>query len=295
MSKQKENGIGWCDYTFNPWIGCTKVSPACDNCYAQGIAKRFFPDAKWGNHQRVLTSEANWKKPLAWNRQAEKEGQRLKVFCGSMCDVFDNKANPYTFAKLLLLVWETPYLDWLFLTKRIGNAHKLLRWASDRIFAEEVVLENLWLGITVCNQEEADRDIPKLLQIPAAKRFLSIEPMLGAVDLDRYLGCGDPLCECGDRGVDWVIVGGETGHKARPMWPEWARSIRDQCQGAGVPYFFKQWGEFLWCDTPPKPRWKWHTDQSPKPMPNSAGLYQVGKKKAGCLLDGREWKEFPSE
>lgn len=249
MSKQKENGIGWCDYTFNPWIGCTKVSPACDNCYAESIAKRFFKDAKWGNHPRKLTSESNWQKPLLWNKRAAtrfnawekfKETQGMtdaqlleqgfikpvqpKVFCGSMCDVFDNRVNPLDQLDLLNLVSETKNIDWLLLTKRISNAHAFMS-TLDKFEGTN----NVWLGITVCNQKEADRDIPKLLQIPVEKRFLSIEPMLGRIDLSKWI---DQL--------DWVIVGGETGRNARPMHPEWARSIRDQCQSANVPFYFKQ-------------------------------------------------------
>ena len=251
MSRQKENGIGWCDYTFNPWIGCTKVSPACDNCYAEVMAKRFFKDAKWGNHARILTREENWNKPLTWNRKAEKEGKRYKVFCGSMCDVFDNHRSVIEpIAKLYGVIDDTSKnLDWILLTKRISN---VLNWQG--FLYENMISRCYALGITVCNHAEAERDIPKLLRVreefslPVKNLLLSIEPMLGAIDLSRWI---DQL--------DWVIAGGETGSSARPMHPDWARSIRDQCQAANVPFFFKQWG----------------------------------KKKAGCLLDGQEWKQFP--
>lgn len=332
MAKQNKKGIGWCDYTFNPFIGCTKISPACDNCYAETIAKRFFPAAKWGNHPRVLTSEANWRKPLAWNKRSQanfnafeqfKNTQGMtdeqlleqgfikpiqpKVFCGSMCDVFDNQImNGYRFS-LFKMIYEAPHLTWLLLTKRIGNVEKIFSQVKDCFVfnSSEWPFANIWLGITVCNQEEADRDIPKLLQLPAAKRFLSIEPMLGYVDLSKWIGQ-----------IDWVIVGGETGHKARPLHPLWAVSIRDQCQVADVPFFFKQWGEWaprgyyfkleekeLWQIDPQCKKWPrvirlTESGKNGRIMENCDGgedvhMQRIGAKKAGCLLIDKEWKQFP--
>lgn len=326
----KNTKISWCDHTFNPWIGCTKVSPACDNCYAEQIASRF-KMAQWGNHKRVLTSEKNWKQPLRWNKQAIKEGKRFKVFCGSMCDVFDNQAPFAWRLQLFTLIQNTPSLDWLLLTKRIGNAKKML----DNIMWFHKInghLDNVCLGITVCNQEEADRDIPKLLSIPAAKHFLSIEPMLGYVDLSKWL---KPQCDNGSipsidgtygvmcprcqgngpscSGIDWVIVGGETGRNARYLHPECVRVIRDQCKATGTAFFFKQWGEYVpyeWHAQPPyiysqhgdlfdahglpdfesdEPKNGWLCDDT-----NEVFFRRVGEKKAGYLLDCVEYQEVPA-
>ena len=180
--------IEWTDHTFNPWIGCTKVSLGCDNCYAENLAKRFNM-AEWGTGKpRLLTSDENWKKPIAWNNMAKKSGVRQRVFCASMADVFDNEVRPEWRQRLWKLIAETPNLDWLILTKRIGNAKTM--WPAP---IDGIPLSNVWLGISVVNQEEADRDIPKLLATPAHARFLSIEPLLGAINLDfaKCLnGCG---------------------------------------------------------------------------------------------------------
>lgn len=257
--------IEWTDHTFNPWTGCTKVSPGCDHCYAEGWAKRS-GTVRWGaGEPRRRTTEANWRLPLKWNAQAEREGRRFRVFCSSLADVFDNDAPEQWRADLFSLIAQTPQLDWLLLTKRIGNAAAML----DRIaylgttdsVLERMPLPNVWLGATVVNQEEADRDIPKLLQVPARVRFLSIEPMLGPIDLQRWLWecCGnmqpgnnhgllgqEPDYCCGNPdprdALNWVICGGESGPGARPAHPDWARSLRDQCAAAGVGFFMKQMG-----------------------------------------------------
>lgn len=280
----KVTNIEWCDHTFNPWVGCTKVSPACDNCYAESWAKRTGQSALW-NGERRRTTPANWNQPKKWNKQleikfnawerfkAENQGvsddelvahgfikpTRERVFCASLADVFDNQVPQEWRDDLFSLIQETPYLYWLILTKRIGNVDREMP-------------ANVWLGITVCNQQEADRDIPKLLNIPATIRFLSIEPMLGDIDLfEAKAMWGGPVSGGGESGpieydcvsfIDWVIVGGESGNKARPLNRNWARKIRDQCEASGTPLFFKQWG-----------------GRTPKSY--------------GCLLDGREIKEFP--
>lgn len=261
--------IAWTDSTFNPWMGCTAVSPACDHCYAQTLVEGRFKRAEWGpGKPRVRTSAANWKLPLQWEREHEaffrEHGRNRRVFCASLADVFDNEVDPAWRADLLQLIKDTPHLTWQLLTKRIGNAERMLQEACDAmgtgmgVYAPSI-FPNVWLGITVCNQQEADRDIPKLLAVPAAKRFLSIEPMLGAIDLrscylHRMTLCGEcpssdegtPIdCPCADERIDWVIAGGESGKDARPSHPDWFRSLRDQCAAAGVPFFFKQWGEWL--------------------------------------------------
>lgn len=247
-----ETSIAWADYTFNPWIGCTKVSPACDHCYAEAQNNFYKWNADgWGPHApRRRTSAANWRKPLAWDRKAAAEGVRRRVFCASLADVFDNHRSiePRWRTDLLECIRAAPNLDWLLLTKRPQNIAKMMHecGAADG-------LPNLWLGTTVENQEEANRRIPHLLAAPAAKRFLSVEPLLERVDFGCVQGNGlgaiDVLRPIDRRhqsptlylpALDWIIVGGESGPHVRPMDLEWARAIRDQCKAAGTAFFFKQ-------------------------------------------------------
>lgn len=258
--------IAWTDATFNPWIGCTRVGPGCDHCYAEALMSQRWQRVQWGTGQpRQRTSAANWTLPVRWNREHpafyRTHARRRRVFCASLADVFDNEVPGAWRSDLWDLILQTPHLHWLLLTKRIGNARTMLPSTPP--------MQNVWLGATIVNQQEANRDIPTLLDTPAAIRWLSIEPMLGPVDLDRggwsFLSPLHP--PPGNRigwrrGIDWVIVGGESGRHARSLRPEWVRLLRDQCAGAGVPFFFKQWG----------------------------GLTaQTG----GCLLDGSEVKEWP--
>ncbi|BAP88335.1 Gp37Gp68 family protein [Burkholderiales bacterium GJ-E10] len=241
--------IEWCDHTWNPWIGCTRVSPGCDHCYAERYASRFGM-AQWGaNAPRRRTGQASWKLPLAWNADAVRRGVRHRVFVESLGDFFDNEVPDELRLEVLQLLALQGHLDPILLTKRIGNAERFLTAHPDaaRLFASQV-----WLGVTAVNQEEADRDIPRLLHLPARVRFVSMEPLLGLVRLGGQIACG----------LDWVIVGGESGPQARPMHPGWARSIRDECARAWTPFFFKQWGE-----------WNPFTGR-------------VGKAAAGRLLDG---------
>lgn len=241
--------IEWADDTFNPWIGCTKVSPACDNCYAERLNLRFSQGENWGAHAlRKRTSGAYWRKPIMWNRQASASGRRRKVFCASLADVFDNKSPEGARADLWRLIKETPLLDWLLLTKRPQNIKKMLPddWENG--------YSNVWLGTTVENQEEADRRVPALLSVPASVHFLSCEPLLAHVDLTRINfedtviidaldgTAGVPVPHAkGVSKIDWVITGGESGPGFRPADTEWYRSLRDQCAAANVPFFFKQY------------------------------------------------------
>jgi protein gp37 len=304
--------IEWTDHTFNPWWGCIKVSPGCEHCYAETWAKRYGHDV-WGSAKttpRRMISETYWKQPIKWNKAAENAGQRKRVFCASMADVFEDHpqlAEPR--ARLLQLIHDTPWLDWLLLTKRpegwSDRLHEVGRQThhdgADMLASQWLdgdAPANVWMGTSVENQEQAERRIPYLLKVPASVRFLSCEPLLGAVDLEPFLQY-PPFHESykmtfGDnewRGIDWVICGGESGPGARPMHPDWARSLRDQCVEADVPYFFKQWGEWApdcLCDTP-KP----HND-IPRPQPGKLGvMFHCGKHAAGRLLDGRTWDEFP--
>lgn len=241
--------IEWAEKTFNPWIGCTKVSPACDNCYAERMDKRWGNDRWVPGAKRTRTSQANWKKPVKWNRDAAEQGVRYRVFCASLADVFDNKVPDEWRADLWSLIAETPNLDWLLLTKRPQNIAKMLPddWGDG--------YPNVWLGTTAENQEEADRRIPHLLAVPAIVRFLSCEPLLGPVYLtriahenkqpDHYYNALDGYVIDGSQSevgrIHWVIAGGESGPGFRSADPDWFRSLRDQCADADVPFLFKQW------------------------------------------------------
>ena len=308
--------IQWCDSTFNPWIGCTKVSPGCANCYAERDFDLRKHVAKWGAGQpRHRTSKVYWKQPLMWDKEAarnisywqEKRSRWIasgqaehgpgkqwlamhdaakprppRVFCASLADWLDDEVPMEWLADLLDLILRTPTLDWLLLTKRPQLWRQRLEAAADigsdvaESWLDGNVPTNVWIGTTVEDQKRADERIPALLQIPARVRFLSCEPLLGPVDLhsqhikietwrvgESFDGPA-PL-----DGIHWVICGGESGPKARPMHPDWARSLRDQCAEAGVPFLFKQFGE--------------HNEQGQR----------VGKHTAGRLLDGREHNEFP--
>lgn len=221
----KYTKIEWADHTFNPWIGCTQISPACDHCYAQVHQDRRFGRVKWGAGQpRSRTSPTNWKKPLTWNRQAAAEGTRPFVFCASLADVFDNEVDPAWRADLFELIERTPQLVWLLLTKRIGNVLKMVK----------ALPPNVALGATMANQAEYDRDAPKL-QMAASRldplfTFGSFEPLLGPVELDTF------------NAPDWIIVGGESGRGARPMDLEWARNLREQSRDLRRVFNFKQTG-----------------------------------------------------
>lgn len=257
--------IAWTDRTFNPWEGCQKVGPGCDNCYAETWNARFGGGEapNWGpGAPRRRTKPANWSKPRRWNREAAEAGIRLKVFCASLADVFDNAVDPAWRRDLWHLISETPHLDWQLVTKRIGNVEKMVPE-----FWKDGWPPNVWLLITVVNQEEADRDAPKLLEIK--ERFqigivgLSMEPLLGAVDLTKLkrphthaygaghidalrgwtLGAGHGYREFdAPAKLDWVIVGGESGRKARQTWVPNIRAIMRQCLDAGVACFVKQMG-----------------------------------------------------
>lgn len=302
--------IEWTDATFNPWIGCTKVSPACDHCYAEASTPARTLGVIWGaKEDRHRTSAGNWKLPRRWNAQHDEffaaHGRRRRVFCASLADVFDNAVDPAWRADLFQLIEQTPNLDWLLLTKRIGNVPSMMMEVASRLFwldhLEAAHLpENVWLGATICNQEEADRDILKLLAVPARVRFLSMEPLLGPVDLRMWMRAAwrGPLP------IGWVIVGGESGTNARPLHPDWARSLRDQCAAAGVPFLFKQWGEWApvtytyeneslssWRADPAIIALNWREVHE---FGDGVGAARVGKQAAGRLLDGVRHDGYPS-
>lgn len=315
-----ETAISWCDHTFNPWVGCTPISHACDHCYAENWAKRTGHPELW-NGERRRTSSANWRQPYKWNAAAWNVRQRHRVFCASLADVFDNQVPERWRDDLWYLIEQTSALDWLLLTKRPQNIAKML--PSDRIGTKPwgAGWANVWLGTTVENQEEAERRIPHLLGVPARIRFLSCEPLLRPVNLHWISGIGhnglDALAgeiEENETGrkipcprINWVIAGGESGSGARPMHPDWARSLRDQCAAAGVPFHLKQWGEWTPGEnverrsgTVPSAHWFDDWMFSSENLANTDGhrddepdLYRVGKKAAGRWLDGVIHDAFP--
>lgn len=257
--------------TFNPWVGCQKISPACDNCYAESWAKRSGNPQLWSGLRRRTTA-ANWRK-LVIAHAAIPDGQRRRVFCASLADVFDNAVPQAWRDDLFGLIQATPRLDWLLLTKRIGNVKSMVPWYSYRgsMQPQYHFPKNVWLGITVVNQEEADRDIPKLLDIPAPVRFLSCEPLLGPINLNRVVLAANleivgPINEEGFDKInltinslkgaaslkmaplDWVIIGGESGRNARPMEAQWAIDLIAQCIAVETPVFMKQGSQANWPD-----------------------------------------------
>jgi len=275
--------IEWCHSTFNPWVGCTRVSAACDHCYAESWATRAGHPELWAGERR-RTSASNWQQPLKWNRQAATAGERRRVFCASLADVFDNQVPKRWRDDLWHLIEQTPHLDWLLLTKRPQNIAGMLPDPREGVKPwGERGWPNVWVGTTTENQPEFNRRYPHLAAIPATVHFISYEPALGLLE---FLATGTA--------PDWVISGGESGPDARPAHPDWFRSIRDQCTAAGVAHFHKQNGEFLdfdhigerWNTLPAKVR----TDQV---FVAGKAMIRVGKKRAGRLLDGVEHNGFP--
>lgn len=264
--------IEWCDHTFNPWIGCAKVSPGCAHCYAEQLMDRRYGKVQWGKgKERHRTGRSYWKQPIKWNLEARKSGKRFRVFCGSLCDWLDDEVPIEWLADLLALIHATPNLDWLLLTKRPQNFSARLSqveefecrddefpslafFLSDWRFVKEIP-QNVWFGVSVEDQKRADERIPSLLEIPAKIRFLSCEPLLEAINLlgvyDRRSPANHIAFSPLEKGalvpqhVDWVICGGESGSQARRCDMEWIRDIALQCRRAGVAAFVKQLGSNL--------------------------------------------------
>jgi len=292
--------------------GCSKVSDGCKNCYAERLAHRFGWTTKpWtaaNATENVILNLDRLEQPLRWKKPR-------RIFVNSMSDLFHEQVPDWFIRKVFQVMAEANWHIFQVLTKRPKRMKEMIERLEPEfdgmVFNGTKVswpLPNVWLGVSAENQKVADERIPILLATPAAVRFVSCEPLLGPIDLSRYLGAGEPgeigngrlhnspsecptwydWCNCI---IDWVIVGGESGPGARPMHPDWVRSIRDQCQAAGVPFFFKQWGSWFplgqksngWNGTS-----KHRNDDWPfQPM------YKIGKKLAGRLLDGREWNEMP--
>ena len=302
--------IEWCDHTINPTVGCMKCGPGCANCYAEKIAaiRVKHPNPKIsGKYAGTVDEAGKWTGHIGEADYSVFE--RLpktpkRIFIGSMTDLFlrgvndaghkaakslDGSLSAFTpdtmhtrIARILVQVGRYPQHTFMVLTKR----PEAMKEALDALLPRPLL--NLWVGVTVCNQQEADEKIPKLLNIPAALRFISFEPLLEVISLWKWFpegACEKPAHYGAERftknlayenGIHWVICGGETGPDARPVHPDWVRGLRDQCVSADVPFFFKGWGEFVF-DSP------WHSEK----------IVRVGKKHAGRLLDGREWNEVP--
>jgi protein gp37 len=271
----KDSGIEWTHHTFNPWWGCVKLSPACAHCYAEKWAHRVGMRLWGGDAPRRFFGENHWREPLRWNAEAQRTGVRVRVFCASMADVFEPRADldPWR-EKLWALIENTPKLDWLLLTKRPGHIKHVYPWAKRP-------RENVWLGTTAENQRWADRRIERLLSVDAYVRFLSCEPLLSAIDLLPWLKQNQ---------IGWVIAGGESGGEARPTHPNWIRSLRDQCTKHQVPFHFKQWGH-------------WSPEAQGEPaskiieLNDEAGrlerLSWRPKKLSGRVLDGHIYDGYP--
>jgi protein gp37 len=254
----QHSSIEWTHHTFNPWWGCLKVSPACQHCYAEAWARRVGQKV-WGpTADRRAFSDAHWRGPVEWNRKAQAAAKRERVFCASMADVFEARPElDRERARLWALIEATQQLDWLLLTKRPENIRGMTPWST-------AWPRNVWLGCTVELQDYAAPRISALLEHATAVHFVSCEPLLGPLDLRAYIA---------PQKINWVITGGESGPKARPMSPPWARDLRDQCTAAGVGFHFKQWGD-------------WGPARGDT-------LERVGKKAAGRSLDGRTWDGLP--
>lgn len=271
MQKSK---IEWTDYTWNPTSGCTKKSKGCIHCYGEALAHRFWGERKFSDvrcHPEKLDEPLKLRKPA-------------KIFVNSMSDLFHQDV-PDEFISSVFDVMgrKAAHQVFLILTKR---PQRMAEWTA-KAYEENGPYPNVWLGVSVEDQTTADERIPLLLQTPAAHRFVSVEPMLGTVDIISSIfrpgvwesAGGSQFSAIKIRGIDWVVAGGETGSGARPMHPDWVKSLRDQCVGARVPFFFKSWGE-----------WKHIMDNH---EPGRRLWEHVGKKASGHLIDGVEWRQFP--
>jgi protein gp37 len=307
--------IEWTEKTWNPVTGCNKVSAGCKNCYAEVMHKRLrvlMPE-KYAHDflEGAFPYEKDLLLPLKWKKPC-------RIFVNSMSDLF-HKDVPFDFIdKVFAVMTVTPQHTYQILTKRpermveyFKSRTTTLQWGAaayetfGQLIAEvgeiEYPLRNVWLGTSVEDQATADERIPELQTVPATVRFLSCEPLLGPIDLRMdtraYLGEGE---------IHWVIAGGESGHRARPMHPDWVRSLRDQCKTTGVPFFFKQWGEW----TPVKfgqrgssgknigyfnfcGQWISGENVNEEVYVSPLNMRAVGKKESGRLLDGIEWNEYP--
>lgn len=313
--------IEWTDATWNVVTGCEKVSPGCDNCYAETFAERWrgIPGHHFETGFDVTLRPERLDLPLKWRKPK-------RVFVNSMSDLFHKDIPDSYIAQVFATMARTPQHTYQILTKRHGRmrslvgslidgGQNLLEAAPDEETAQALYdtvwpLPNVWLGVSVEDQKRADLRIPALVDTAAAVRFLSCEPLLGPVDLkqavrtmgsERGRGHTASFVHAGGccrkfHGIDWVIVGGESGRRARPMAPQWATSLRDQCTEAGVPFFFKQWGEYAptgYLVIGGTSKGVLLVGDPVDDLGHRVELARVGKKRAGRELDGRTWDEFP--
>jgi protein gp37 len=273
----KNSHIEWTNHTFNPWWGCKKVSPACDNCYAETWAKRMGQQLWGASADRRFFSEAHWREPLKWNEEARVAKRRERVFCASMADVFERRAilNDER-ARLWEIIEATPHLDWLLLTKRPQHILYMVPWENNWP-------DNVWVGTSIENQRVAEQRLPNLLRVPARIRFLSCEPLLGTLDLGSWFR------RDGFYPIDWVIAGGESGANSRPMHPDWASTLLRQCQRSKVAFHFKQWGHWAPANLLNLPA---ETVELANERP--VEMVRAGKKLAGRILQGTTWDGLPS-
>lgn len=279
----KKTGISWCNHTFNPWWGCEKISLGCQNCYAEKMAIRWGFNKLWSRENRRTFGQNHWDEPLEWNKEAKKQNVTLRVFCGSMCDIFELRRSAdldlYR-ARVFDLIRLTPNLEWLLLTKRPENINGMIsmEWTTKPP-------SNVRIGITCENQEMADKRIPILLDSWGGKNFVSVEPMLSNINFWEFSRCEETFGPLYDHrgtydfyqtlgfpkgsvkivnGIEWIIAGCESGPNARPCNIDWVRGLRDECQDAGVPFFLKQ-------------------------------MEVDGKLTKEPYLDGQQWLQFPEE
>lgn len=298
MADQRDGGIIWTEETWNPLRGCSPVSEGCRNCYAARMAARFCkpgepyeglisPGGGWNNHVKLVPEVLE--KPLHWKRPR-------MIFVNSMSDLFHEAVPDEFIREVFNVMVQASAINhnghtFQVLTKRPHRMMYFARRYTDSMSNPILpYCPRIWLGVSAENQKAADERIPLLVQTPAAVRFVSCEPMLGPVDLQYSAFNGTDSIKSLE-GLHWVIVGGESGPGARPMHPDWARGLRNQCQAAGVPFLFKQWGEWV----PPMDGAvnEEITDGGLGKESHRRCMFKVGKKSAGRLMDGRTWDEFP--
>jgi protein gp37 len=295
--------IEWTHHTANLWWGCTEVHAGCDNCYARVLAHRWGQEL-WGNDSPRREIKSVWNDLARYQKMAAAAGEMHRVFVGSMMDIFEKPMPTIDSKGYLTKTYKKEYdntndlrkrlfseisegkfnnLLFLFLTKRPSNINKYIpeAWKTD-------CPKNVMFGTSPVNQETADKLIPQLLEAPGRK-FLSCEPLLGPITLDNYLPIMEPFTA---NDIDWVIVGGESGHFSRPLHPEWVRLIRDQCISANVPFFFKQWGEYRYTESDGE--YKYPDGCMSLAQDKPVLVRKVGKSKSGRILDGNIYNEFPN-